>query len=112
MASNTSHPMLEPAKTPQCPRCLQRHATSTAVKHSVFLKVTRTRTAPAPMSSRSVSGVVPSAALADGRLSLVLVHKCNHIQYLRFLLMLARGGLRPGLLSFVEVVSVDGLQVQ
>jgi hypothetical protein len=59
----------------------------------------------------SVRGVMPTARLADGHLVLVLVHACSRPQYLRFLLKMAAGDVRPGVLPFVSVHNVTAVQV-
>ncbi len=57
-------------------------------------------------------GAAPTAHLADGRLVLVLVRRCSRLQYLRFLLLLAKGGVVPGALPFVDVIKVTGVRVR
>jgi ceramide kinase len=68
---------------------------------------------------------MPEAHLADGRLALVLVQGCGRLQYLRFLLRLARRGIvadggsdgggggisSSGLPPFVKVVYATEVQV-
>ncbi len=55
--------------------------------------------------------MAPSAHLADGRVTLVLVSDCSRAQYLRFLLLLAHKGVYEGMLPFVEVVQATAVQV-
>jgi hypothetical protein len=62
-------------------------------------------------SDRSTQGLAPCAHLADGRLVLVLVKECSRLQYLRFLLLLSRRGVWPGMLPYVEVLHVTSLKV-
>ena len=52
------------------------------------------------------AGLVPAAHLADGRINLVMVRRCNHVQYLRFLLRLTSCGLHDLCLPYVRVVPV------
>jgi ceramide kinase len=77
------------------------------------------------ISDKSRRGLMPEAHLADGRLALVLVQGCGRLQYLRFLLRLARRGIvadggsdgggggssSSGLPPFVKVVYATEVQV-
>lgn len=46
-------------------------------------------------SDRSVYGLVPHGHLADGRIVLVLVHKCSTLDYLRFMASIPSKGTCP-----------------
>ncbi|GAX83936.1 hypothetical protein CEUSTIGMA_g11360.t1 [Chlamydomonas eustigma] len=63
-------------------------------------------------SDKSVQGIIPSAHLADGRMYLVLVRKCNHLQYLRFLITLSSRGLYDLCLPYVRVLPVTAVNVK
>mmetsp|Transcript_10320 Transcript_10320/g.18669 ORF Transcript_10320/g.18669 Transcript_10320/m.18669 type:complete len:625 (-) Transcript_10320:330-2204(-) len=63
-------------------------------------------------NDKSVHGVMPMAHLADGKFWLVLIKACNHIQYLRFLIMLSTTGIIPGKLSFVETIECRAVRVE
>jgi len=63
-------------------------------------------------SDRSKRGIIPHAHLADGRIYLVLVSRCSHVDYLRFLLRLSSHGLEDGCFPFVRVVPVSALAVR
>ena len=43
-------------------------------------------------SDQSTLGLAPYGHLADGRIQLVLVHKCSVLQYLRFLAAIPQAG--------------------
>lgn len=43
-------------------------------------------------SNKSTRGVIQGSHIADGRMHLVLVHKCSNWQYLRFLLGISATG--------------------
>mmetsp|Transcript_22634 Transcript_22634/g.56991 ORF Transcript_22634/g.56991 Transcript_22634/m.56991 type:complete len:615 (+) Transcript_22634:374-2218(+) len=63
-------------------------------------------------SDKSVHGVMPMAHLADGKVWLILIKACNHLQYLRFLIMLSTTGVIPGKLSFVETIECCAVRVE
>jgi ceramide kinase len=63
-----------------------------------------------PSAAVSPSGIIPSAHLADGRMYLVLVRNCNHLQYLRFLITLSSRGLYDYCLPYVRVLPVTAGQ--
>lgn len=46
-------------------------------------------------SDQSTVGLAPYGHLADGRVQLVLVHKCSVLQYLRFLAAIPQAGKPP-----------------
>lgn len=62
-------------------------------------------------SDKTRNGIIPHGHLADGRMHLVLVSSCNHLQYLTFLITLARQGLRPGQFNFVHVIPCTSVTV-
>lgn len=62
-------------------------------------------------SDKSHNGIIPHGHLSDGRMNLVLVSSCNHIQYLTFLITLASRGLRPGQFPFVHVLPCTSVSV-
>ena len=43
-------------------------------------------------SDQSALGLSPYGHLSDGRIQMVLVHKCSVLQYLRFLAAIPQGG--------------------
>ena len=47
-------------------------------------------------SDQSTLGLAPFGHLADGRIQLVLVHKCSRLQYLRFLAAIPQAGKLHG----------------
>ncbi|MEW5299814.1 MAG: hypothetical protein WDW36_002790 [Sanguina aurantia] len=51
----------------------------------------------------SPTGVVPNGHMADGRMYLVMVSDCTHLQYLRFLLQLTNRGLHDRCFPYVRV---------
>lgn len=59
-----------------------------------------------PQLSLPYEGIIPAAHLADGLMYLVMVRRCNHAQYLRFLLTLSHCGLSDCCLPFVRVIPV------
>mmetsp|Transcript_33961 Transcript_33961/g.96237 ORF Transcript_33961/g.96237 Transcript_33961/m.96237 type:complete len:636 (+) Transcript_33961:90-1997(+) len=63
-------------------------------------------------SDHSPAGVAPSLHLADGRMLLVMVKQCNHIEYLRFLVMLSTSGALPGHLSYVDILECEAAKVE
>eukprot|EP00798_Chlamydomonas_sp_ICE-L_P003168 gene3168-13181_t len=63
-------------------------------------------------SHKSKKGIIPTGHLADGRMYLVLVSKCSHAQYLRFLITLTNHGLEDACLPFVQAIPVTVLAVQ
>jgi hypothetical protein len=56
--------------------------------------------------------VTPSAELADGCLSLVLVRRCAHPAFMLFLLAMAGGRLEAGDMPHVTVLKVAAVQVR
>ena len=54
-------------------------------------------------SDKSRHGIIPHGHLCDGRIYLVLVSKCSHLQYIRFLITLTRKGLWDACFPFVQV---------
>lgn len=49
-------------------------------------------------SDLSPAGLSPGSHLADGRIRLVLVRRCSHLQYLGFLASIPRTGKQPSLI--------------
>lgn len=66
---------------------------------------------PAPAPAISGPGIVPNGHLSDGRMYLVLVSRCSHLEFLRFLVRLSTRGLSDRCLPFVRVVPITGLRV-
>lgn len=54
-------------------------------------------------SDQSSVGLAPYGHLADGRIQLVLVHKCSRLQYLRFLASIPSTGEFAGGLLPIEI---------
>ncbi|CAD7698513.1 unnamed protein product, partial [Ostreobium quekettii] len=69
---------------------------------SVMATVTSCRNDKAPR------GVTPYAHLGDGRMHLVVVRRCSRLQYLKFLLSMAKRGVVQGKFPFVETVDAQG----
>jgi len=63
-------------------------------------------------SDKSRKGIIPHGHLSDGRMYLVMVQKCNHLEYLRFLIRLSRKGLTDACYPFVKVVPVTAVAVR
>ncbi|GFR45202.1 hypothetical protein Agub_g6596 [Astrephomene gubernaculifera] len=62
-------------------------------------------------SDKSKRGVIPNGHLSDGRMYLVLVSRCSHLAFLRFLIRMATRGLTDRCLPFVRVIPVTGVRV-
>lgn len=62
-------------------------------------------------SDKSPHGVFPGAHLSDGRLHLVLVHKCRKRENLSFLIDMARRGIAEGRHKFVQIFNVRHVHV-
>ncbi|EFJ46238.1 diacylglycerol kinase [Volvox carteri f. nagariensis] len=62
-------------------------------------------------SDKSKRGIIPNGHLSDGRMYLVLVSKCSHFDFLRFLVRLSTRGLVDRCLPFVRVVPVTALKL-
>eukprot|EP00210_Caulerpa_lentillifera_P006875 g6572.t1 len=63
-------------------------------------------------SDKSPNGLIPHAHLSDGRLHITLVQKCSRLQYLSFLLSVAKHGVRPGQYSFVRSIDAEWVKVE
>ena len=63
-------------------------------------------------SDKSKRGLIPNGHLSDGRMYLVMVKRCNHLQWLRFLLQLSSRGLVDLCLPYVRVVPVEGVKLR
>ncbi|DBA70237.1 TPA: hypothetical protein ACH3X2_012144 [Trebouxia sp. C0005] len=63
-------------------------------------------------SDQSALGLSPYGHLSDGRIQMVLVHKCSVLKYLRFLAAIPRGGIEPGQFSYIEVLDVTAMRVE
>ncbi|GLC35358.1 hypothetical protein PLESTB_000573200 [Pleodorina starrii] len=62
-------------------------------------------------SDKSKRGIIPNGHLSDGRMYLVLVSRCSHLDFLRFLLRLSTRGLTDRCLPFVRVIPITGLKL-
>ncbi|GIL42232.1 hypothetical protein Vafri_272, partial [Volvox africanus] len=62
-------------------------------------------------SDKSKRGIIPNGHLSDGRMYLVLVSKCSHFDFLRFLLRLSTRGLVDRCLPFVRVIPITALKL-
>ncbi|KAG2432474.1 hypothetical protein HXX76_008819 [Chlamydomonas incerta] len=62
-------------------------------------------------SDKSRRGIIPNGHLCDGRMYLVLVSKCAHPNFLRFLIRLSARGLVDRCLPHVRVVPITALRV-
>ncbi|GIL89515.1 hypothetical protein Vretimale_1922 [Volvox reticuliferus] len=62
-------------------------------------------------SDKSKRGIIPNGHLSDGRMYLVLVSKCSHFDFLRFLLRLSTRGLADRCLPFVRVIPITELKL-
>ena len=58
------------------------------------------------------AGVIPNGHLSDGRMYLVLVSKCHHVNYLRFLIRLSTRGLVDRCLPYVRVIPISEMQMR
>lgn len=67
---------------------------------------------PTCRSNKSLRGVAPFNHLSDGKALLVLVSRCNPLQYLQFLYELSKAGVGRGKFPFVEVVDVTAVQLE
>jgi hypothetical protein len=56
------------------------------------------------------AGIIPHGHLADGRMYLVMVSKCSHLEWLHFLLRLSSEGLVDGCLPYVRVSQQTAVQ--
>ncbi|CAL5222228.1 g4561 [Coccomyxa viridis] len=63
-------------------------------------------------SDMSPQGLSRNAHLADGRMHLVLVHKCSILQYLKFLSLIPTCGINVEHLPYVRVVEATAVKVQ
>ncbi|KAL3158367.1 hypothetical protein ABBQ38_010606 [Trebouxia sp. C0009 RCD-2024] len=63
-------------------------------------------------SDQSTLGLAPYGHLADGRIQLVMVHKCSVLQYLRFLAAIPQAGIEPGQFHYVEVLDVSAVRLE
>uniref|UniRef100_A0A7S3QT80 DAGKc domain-containing protein n=1 Tax=Dunaliella tertiolecta TaxID=3047 RepID=A0A7S3QT80_DUNTE len=60
-------------------------------------------------SDMTKRGIVPNAHLSDGRIYLILVSKCNRLDYLRFLIRLSSKGLEDNCFPFVKIIPVTSV---
>lgn len=73
---------------------------------------TPTRGPPFPLARWPAAGIIPNGHLSDGRMYLVIVSKCNHLNYLRFLIRLSTRGLSDRCLPFVRVIPITELRLR
>lgn len=61
---------------------------------------------------QSPEGMSKHSHLSDGKITLVMVRRCSHLQFLRFLIRLARKNTDPFSLSFVSVVETSQFRLE
>ncbi|KAF5838128.1 ATP-NAD kinase-like domain-containing protein [Dunaliella salina] len=62
-------------------------------------------------SDMTKRGIVPNGHLSDGRIYLILVSKCNRLDYLRFLIRLSSKGLEDNCFPFVKIIPVTSVVI-
>ena len=67
---------------------------------------------PTCRSNKSPKGVAPFNHLCDGTALLVLVRRCNQLQYAQFLFELSQVGACKGRFPFVDLIDVTAMQVE
>lgn len=67
---------------------------------------------PTCRSNKSPKGVAPFNHLCDGTALLVLVRRCNQLQYAQFLFELSQVGACKGRFPFVDLVDVTAMHVE
>ncbi len=67
---------------------------------------------PTCRSNKSPKGVAPYNHLCDGKALLVLVRRCNQLQYAQFLFELSQVGACRGRFPFVDIVDVVAMRVE
>ena len=64
-------------------------------------------------SDKTLFGMVKHGHLSNGQCTLVLVHKCSPLQYVRFLMSMSSKGMTPGMFpGVVEVLDVVSCKVE